>query len=204
MILSKPADEVYDNLDFKTNAFYNRQPPDPWVSFLLAGIFVVATFVLWINRYIHMMAQARDNSSIPSPVKMTVRIRAALACYADNDHELYTLFRTAAQSFLILGGLQLDYKLTFLILVSVFAVEATAPVICVLLAIREAGKTGEVTCLKAHRRRDAKSRHHEVDGHEVFKFRPKSIYADYARSDLIIGMIFLSQCALTTIVVSEI
>lgn len=63
--------------------------------------------VLWYFR------MQKIHRTVNAPLKGSLLIRAMISAAIDTDEALYTIVKVAAQSFLFLGGLQLNYDLTF-------------------------------------------------------------------------------------------
>jgi hypothetical protein len=79
--LTAPASEIYDTINFKTDKLYNEPAPEPWIAFMIGGIFGVIAVVMWCWRYGNLYKGIEDESKITTKVK----IRMALSAWLEND-----------------------------------------------------------------------------------------------------------------------
>ena len=110
---------------------------------------------------------------------------------------MFTVTRTAAQSFLVLAGLQLNYQIAFLAMMAFFAIESSADVWRVLLALREAKTLEELVITSKFLRADL--RKHPL----TTTLQPTNVYEDLTRDAFVVGMVFVTQTLLIGFVVSS-
>jgi hypothetical protein len=124
----------------------------------------------------------------------TIRLRAWLTAYIDNDSALYTCVKMSFQSFLFLGGLQTNYHLAFSIILGVFAFESCFDSLRVLLSFWEAKHIDDAVVTSRAVRT-------ELRKHPLTVLQPSNVYEDLTRGTVIVGMVFLTQCILVSFVV---
>jgi hypothetical protein len=117
-----------------------------------------------------------------------------LSALIDNDKPFYTIVKMAAQSFLFLGGLQLNYEATFSTMLGFFALESCADSLRVILAFREAETTSD--CIVT-----SKSLRTHLNN-KTMTLQPTNVYEDIGRDAVIVIMVFITQCLLIAFVVS--
>lgn len=223
MVLSKAAENVYDDLDFKTDAVYNKKAPEPWITVIIAAVFTIAGLYLFYKRYSKTMRalnRTREDSSRsedsrteqkianPTPYCSSRSVRAAISAYSDNDSSSFTIIRTISQCLWLLVGLQYDYKLAFLILMTIFAIESAGDSLRVLLAVHEAHQNDDGKILGGSSRNMLDT--HDIESHKgkednsVYRMAPGNIYEDLTRDDSIVVMVFVTQVILTSLVITDI
>lgn len=112
-VLSESASDLYDTIVFNDpSKLYNQRAPDPTVSFITGGVLCILTALYWYRyRWTLIRKSVQDKRESNS-----LAIRTFISTLADNDEPLFTILRVSSQSMLFLGGFQLDYKLTFSIM----------------------------------------------------------------------------------------
>lgn len=80
------ASEIYDKVNFETNGLYNEPAPEPWVAFVIGGVFTLCAAVLWIKRVMKLFEYVGKE-------RMTgmIRLRCCCTAYIDNDEPFYTI-----------------------------------------------------------------------------------------------------------------
>jgi hypothetical protein len=136
----------------------------------------------------------RIRADIDGPLTGSLSLRAMLSALIDNDEPVYTIVKMAAQSFLFLGGLQLNYEAAFSAMLGYFALESCADSLRVVLAFREAHDASDcvVTSKSLRTQLDDKTR----------ILQPTNVYEDIGRDTTIVAMVFITQCLLIAFVVS--
>jgi hypothetical protein len=117
-----------------------------------------------------------------------------LSALIDTDEPIYTIIKMAAQSFLFLGGLQLNYEATFSTMLVFFALESCADSLRVILAFREAHDASD--CIVTSR-----SLRSQLNN-KTMTLQPTNVYEDIGRDATIIVMVFITQSLLIAFVVS--
>jgi hypothetical protein len=186
--LTAKASDVYEDLVFNTDQLYNEPAPEFYVAFIIGGVFSALGFVLWVRRL------QRIRADIDGPLTGSLSLRAMLSALIDNDEPVYTIVKMAAQSFLFLGGLQLNYEAAFSAMLGYFALESCADSLRVVLAFREAHDASDcvVTSKSLRTQLDDKTR----------ILQPTNVYEDIGRDTTIVAMVFITQCLLIAFVVS--
>lgn len=191
--LTDSASDMFKVVDFQTNSLYNQPAPEPWVAFLIGGVFFLLAIVLWAQR----VAALRKYLGEDKLSRGTVRFRSYLSAYIDSDTPLYTIAKMASQSFIFLGGLQMNYRLTFSIMLAFFALESSCDSLRILLSFREANSLDDVVVTSKEMRT-------ELRRHPLTILQPNNVYEDLTRKSLIVGMVFVTQAILISFVVTDI
>ncbi|CAB9501412.1 expressed unknown protein [Seminavis robusta] len=183
---TESAKDLYDQVEFKTDSIYNWPPPDPFITFSIGGAFSLLAFVLWVRR-VRVLYQ---NLKVKDYSKGTIRLRCWLTAYIENDCALFTCVRMAAQSFLFLAGIQLNYTGAFFGILGVFTVESFCDPLRVLLCFREAVFIDDLVVTSKFLRADL--RKHPL----TTTLQPHNVYEDLTRDSFIVGMVFATQVLL--------
>jgi hypothetical protein len=191
LYLTQSASETYESLTFKTDAFYNEPPPEPWVSFVIGGFFSVLGFVYWIFR----VRQLKRDFNV-TQLTHSLRFRVWISAFIDNDAPMYTILKMAAQSFLFLGGLQHNYELAFSVMLGFFGLESSLDSLRVLIAFHEATSLRDVVVASESLKASCKDLKH------ITQLKPNNVYEDLSRDKMIIFMVFITQGVLIAFVVS--
>ena len=90
MLLSRrwleTASELYDQVEFKTDALFNQPAPEYWVSFIIGGVFSLFGFLLWLWR---VYQTKRQLDELKIPLKGTTLVRAMISRAIDNDENIW-------------------------------------------------------------------------------------------------------------------
>lgn len=191
-LLTESVTVLYDQMDFITDNLYNQPPPEPWVAFMLGGIFGLIEIVLLIHR----VQKIKKQLGLKNLSGGSLRIRALLTAYIDNDSALFTCIKMASQSFIFLGGLQLNYRLAFSVILAVFAFESCFDSLRVLLCFWESKSLDNVQVV-------SRSVRTELRKHPLTVLQPSNVYEDLTRGSVIVGMVFATQCILISFVVRQ-
>lgn len=88
--------------------------PAPWITFTIGGVLAFVQIIMWRIRYIRLKNNADQGEGHNCAYALSTR--AMLSAYIDADEHWYTITKMGAQSFLFLGGIQLNYHVTFSIM----------------------------------------------------------------------------------------
>lgn len=190
--LTRAASDAFDDLDFKTDSLYNRQAPDPWITFLIGGLLTTIYVVYFGVRYrrIQRALTAAGQRCVGS-----LRLRAIISAALDNDETFYTTIKLSAGSFLFLGAIQLNYQLAFLCMLGAYSLESFFDTLRIVIAFREADSLAAYTALNSHIRRKTRN---------ATQLKPQNVYEDLTRERTVVFMVFLTQCLLIGFVVYDI
>lgn len=187
--LTTKASDVYDRLVFNESGdLYNQPAPDPTVTFTLGAIFSVLAVYLWFRRF-HMISRAINKSNW----SLKIALRAMISAAVDNDSPIYTIVKTTAQSFLFLGGIQLNYETSFIIILGYFALESSLDVFRTLLCFVEYKDFDDLVVTSNSLRSQIKKTSTQLT--------PSSVYEDLSRDSYIVIMVFITQAILISFVV---
>ena len=187
--LSEKASDVYDDLVFLTNSAYNNKPPEPLVAFIIGGVLCGVAFLMWVMR-LRKISQDAGNQMTNS-----LLARAMIAAYLDNDDPLYTIVKLTGESFVFLGALQLDYQLTFSVMLGFFTLVSAIDSLRVLIAFGETNSIADFVAVSSRLAHKLKSR-------PATQLKPTNVYEDLSREKFIVVMVFITQVLLITFVVS--
>ena len=112
----------------------------------------------------------------------------------DCDSALFTCVKMIAQSFIFLGGLQLNYRMAFAIILGFFTLESGFEVLRILLSYWEFETIDDVVVT-------SKVIRTELRKHPLTVLEPNNVYEDLTRGGVIVTMVFITQCILIAFVV---
>lgn len=202
MVLSGNANELYEEIAFlRPGDFYNQKAPKPVVAFVLGGAFSLLTLIYWIHARNPAWRDARRD---PHHSKL-MTFRTLLATIADNDDPAFTILRVAAQSFLLLGGFQLDFQLTFLIMLGYYAIISMSDSIRVFLALLEADYLQDLVVVS---KRDKAflldSLKMITSERSALSLQSGNVYENISRNFFVVIMVFVTQVILISFVVIDV
>jgi hypothetical protein len=186
--LTAKASDVYDTVTFKTDKIYNLPAPDFQYSFLIGAVFSALGFLLWVRRI------KRIRAEIAEPLTKSLPLRTMLSALIDNDEPVYAIVKMAAQSFLFLGGLQLNYTVGLYAMFAYFAFESCGDSFGVILAFYEANDFSDVVVTSNSVRKELNAK--------TMTLQPTNVYEDVGRDLNIVTMVFITQLILISFVVS--
>lgn len=187
------ASDLYSLVEFNTDSIYNSPAPNPITTLCVGGIFSILGFLLWIRR---VFVVQNDLLHDVKQLTAMLRFRCWLTAYTENDNAMFTCTRTAAQSFLVLAGLQLNYRVAFLAMVGFFTFESSFDSLRVFLALRESKSLDDLVITSKFLKADL--RKHPLST----TLTPSNVYEDLTRDVFVVGMVFVTQTLLISFVVS--
>lgn len=125
-----------------------------------------------------------------------------LACLLDNDDPFYTIASYSATSLLFLGGIQINYELTLILMLFVYAISSFGDSLRVILAFIKYDSLSKVEVVSdmSKQVQDAAGKNDHND--MIVKLDPSNVYEDIAREPTIVIMLFCTQALFICIVVS--
>ena len=162
---------------------------------------------MWVQR----VKILKDRTT--SKLSWSELLRGMIACAIDNDSPSYTITSYAAVSFLFLGGIQTNYQITFIIMISYYCITSFGDSLRVLLAYKNYNSLSEVllfskmdTDLQEEQSREVKIGRKKKQEEEKISFQttevvPRNIYEDIGRERTIVYMIFSTQIILVCFLV---
>lgn len=143
---------------------------------------------MWIRR-LYLIKQRRD-----VPFRGSYLIRAMISTAIDSEEPFYTIASFSAFSFLFLGGLQLDYRISFIVMLGIFAMTSAGDSIRVILAFRDATSLSDAfvssDIMESSMRKAVET-----------ELKPANVYEDLGRGRTIVIMVFITQAVLISFVV---
>lgn len=195
-ILSQDTETIYNTIVFNDDDdLFNEPPPEPWVAFLLGGIFTAVGFIYWILR---LQQKRRTLTAAGASFHGRLLLRAMISAFIDSDDAGYVIVKMAAQSFFFLGGLQYDYELTFIVMLGYFAFESCFDTLRILLAFSEVKSLKDLIVTGSN----LQSLIRESLKAPTIVLSPTNVYEDLSRPKSIVLMVFITQCVLIAFVVS--
>jgi len=190
--LTNKASDVYDTLVFSdSDDFYNKPAPEPLVTFIIGAVLSSYAILLWFWRF-QKISRAIDRSQWSPKLALRAMISAAI----DNDSPSYTIIKMAAQSFVFLGGIQLNYEMAFIIMLAFFTFESSLDVFRTMLSFFEYKDFDDLVVTSNSMRHQIKKTSTQLS--------PGSVYEDLSRHQYIVIMVFLTQAVLISFVVVDI
>jgi len=188
------AKDIYDGITFNSpDAFFNKPAPDPWVAFTIGGILSFIGFVWWIKRYQFRVNDLSEEAK--NKINMNLKIRMMISAAIDNDRNRFVMVTYSAVSFLFLGGFQMNFEYTLLLMFLFYAFSASLETIRLLLAYHSVSDknhddlviSSAVLCTK-------------FKEHSTKELKPGNVYEDLGRNLTIVTMIFITQVVLISFV----
>jgi len=180
------ASDLYDELVFKSDRFYNNKAPAPWVSFFLSSLFTAASCMYYLVRISRYRRAVKE-------WKGSLRVRTMISAAVDNDDPAFTVVKLCAQSFVFLGAIQINYEVAFLTMLGCFAVASCFDLMRVIIAFREADSLTDYMATSFVIKRKTRNR---------TQLKPTNVYEDLTRERAIVFMVFITQALLISFVVS--
>jgi len=189
---------TFNNMD----SLLNKEPPSALVNFIIGGILLLISFGMWISRVQKLKGRSQGK------LQGYDYYRGLIGCAIDNDEPYYTITSFAAISFLFLGGIQLDYQTTLLVMGGYYMVVSFGDSLRVLMTYWSYESLADVS-LFSDMDAGLKEKHKESEKEKDMKFetmeiQPKNIYEDMGREYTIVGMIFITQVILVSFVCIDI
>ena len=183
---------LYHELVFKSDQVYNRQAPDPAISFTIASLLTVLMFTQYIKRYLRL------KRIMPTPWKkggILVTVRTMISCYIDTDDPVFVITKFSAQSFWFLGAMQINYATAFAFMMKIFTAESILDSLRVILAVYESDSLKNYIPTS-----DSFIKRKEQSFVELL---PTNVYEDLTRSFLVVLVVFVAQVLLICFVVVD-
>mmetsp|Transcript_79 Transcript_79/g.107 ORF Transcript_79/g.107 Transcript_79/m.107 type:complete len:459 (+) Transcript_79:77-1453(+) len=183
--------EIYDEMEFLTNSLFNERAPAPSVSFAIGGILSAMGFILWnfrlnkLRKQIESMGLAFDGSLL---------VRAMISAMVDEDDRFYAIVSFSAISFLILGGLQLNYVSTLLGMFGYYFFKASLEAFRTLLGFWSANDLSDVVIT---------SKRLKSEFHISTEIQPLNIYGDLSAGTTMTAMVFVTQLILIYLTIAS-
>ena len=143
---------------------------------------------MWIRR-LYLIKQRRD-----VPFRGSYLVRAMISTAIDAEEPFYTIASFSAFSFLFLGGLQLDYRISLMAMLGIFAITSVGDSVRVILAFLDATSLSDAVVssdiMESSMRKAVET-----------ELKPANVYEDLGRGRTIIIMVFVTQVILISFVV---
>jgi hypothetical protein len=190
------ASDLYDTVTFNDPSdFYNKEAPAPFVAFLVGGILTGLTVVYWyVRRWRPFMARLNSRGVLSSCVTL-------IATLSDNDDAEFTVLRVAAQSMLFLGGFQLHYEWTFLVMLIYYTVISLSDTFRVLISISSLESLEDLAASSKRDRSSLKSTlNMNTHGKLSVELKGGNVYEDITKPSLVVFLVFFTQATLISLI----
>jgi hypothetical protein len=118
----------------------------------------------------------------------------------DSDEPFYTISSFSAFSFVCLGGLQLNYEVTFAMMLVGFAISSLGDSIRVIVAYHDAASLADVV-LTSNLLSSKLAKNSKRQVVVTTELSPSNVYEDFGRGSTIVLMVFATQVILISFVV---
>lgn len=190
ILISETASDVYNSLVFNdADDLYNKPAPEPEVTFIIGAVLSAVSIVLWYWRF-RKIRRAISKEQWTTSLALRGMISAAI----DNDSPSYTIAKLAAQSFLFLAGIQLNYGMSFLVMLLYFTFESSLDTWRTMLSFFEYKDFDDLVVTSNSMRSQIKKTSTQLT--------PTNVYEDLSRDQYIVIMVFVTQSILISFVVS--
>lgn len=190
------ASDLYDSVTFNDPSdFYNKEAPAPLVAFLVGGILTLLTAVYWyVRRWRPFMKKLQSRCFLSSCVTL-------IATLSDNDDPEFTILRVASQSMLFLGGFQLHFELTFLIMLIYYTVISLSDTFRVLISISSFESLEDLAASSKRDRSALKSTLNlNTHGKLAVELKGGNVYEDITKPSLVVFLVFFTQATLISLI----
>jgi len=169
-------------------AFSNKPAPSPMVAFITGGVLLVINIVLWLIRVKKLKERTGDS------FRGEVMIRGMIACAKDNDEPYYTMCSFSAVSLIFLGGIQIDFKTSFLAMLCYIFVASLGSLLRVVLAFC-GNKSLSDMIIVSDEMEDSKDQYTKIKEKQFqyMEVQPSNVYQDIGRQKTLVWMIFITQ-----------
>mmetsp|Transcript_52779 Transcript_52779/g.63609 ORF Transcript_52779/g.63609 Transcript_52779/m.63609 type:complete len:155 (+) Transcript_52779:471-935(+) len=144
---------------------------------------------MWTKRFLRLRKAYTEDSK--KKLEGVDLIRAMISCAVQNDSPSYSVARFTGESFLLLGGFQLNYRTTFVVMSGIYLFFAFGEYFCVLLTVSKFDSLQKA--INENKERDI----------TLTKLTPKNVYQDFSLNPAITTMVFITQFILIFFVVSQ-
>jgi len=172
------------------NNLLDDEAPPPEVAFIIGGFFSLISIYMWTKRFQRLRKAYTEDSK--KKLEGVDLIRAMISCAVQNDSPSYSVARFTGESFLLLGGFQLYYKTTFVVMSGIYLFFAFGEYFCVLLTVSKFDSLQKA--INENKERDI----------TLTKLTPKNVYQDFSLNLAITTMVFVTQFTLIFFVLTDI
>jgi hypothetical protein len=127
-----------------------------------------------------------------------------IATIADNDDPEFTIFRVASQSMLFLGGFQLHFELTFIIMLIYYTIISLSDTFRVLISISYVESLQNLAASSKRDRGALKSALHMESDHAhgkmAVELKGGNVYEDITKPTLVVFLVFFTQAVLIALI----
>ena len=194
--------DLLSTIDLRTeaNQWANEESPPPYVAFAIGGAFAILAAVHWLVRF-HRSLNRLDPRHRR---RKGVLFRAALVTLGDDDEPLFTILRMMSQGFLLLGGFQIDYHTTLLVLLGIYFFISLRDTFRVLVAYHANKKVDDYVVVSKRQEQIVVQSKQANNKSSWIELKTKNIYENLSRDFVVVAMVFVTQALLIAFVIVDV
>ena len=203
------AGDLYDLVTFKSPTdFYNREAPAPYVAFIIGAALSLVTAVYWYALRWRPHTIKRRNLTNTSPIedeKHGIFFTAVMliATISDNDDPNFTMLRLASQSMIFLGGFQLHYQFTYVVMLLYYSIISLSDTLRVLISISDSESLHDLVKISRRDRSNLKSSLNlsvHNSGTAYVELKGGNVYEDLTKPYTVVALVFITQAILISLI----
>jgi hypothetical protein len=194
-------DDWYDAIVFNTTSLYNTKAPDPWIAWSMGLTLSACTLSYWYLLRWRPLRHVQTESLQLRPHHMAVR--TLIATLSDNHDTCFTLLRLSSQAFLFLGGFQMNYEMTLVVMMVYYLIVSCGDSIRVLITRHECPTLNDLDVVAHIDRALLVDVQHHKDGTTSIDLASTNVYEDLSRDFFMVTMVFVTQCILIAFIIVD-
>mmetsp|Transcript_19128 Transcript_19128/g.29129 ORF Transcript_19128/g.29129 Transcript_19128/m.29129 type:complete len:412 (-) Transcript_19128:107-1342(-) len=198
-----------ERLDFAREAFFQKgytpddlgwefdSAPTPVIAFLVGGVFMLFSFYSWLRRARVITKTLEERFGVEDgDLPVSVYSRARLVAAMDDGDTLYSLAYTTGTSFLLLGGFQVAYVTTYVIMMAAYAFFALLDITQIAWTYTTYDSLRDLV-VTAKDYKKTENAYLDIK-QATISFMPSNVYQNFALNALEVAVVFTAQVALMT------
>ena len=190
------ASDLYDLVTFKSPTdFYNREAPGPYVAFIIGAALSLVTAVYWYAKRWRPHRCTNDEKHGFFFTAVTL-----IATISDNDDPNFTILRLASQSMIFLGGFQLHYQFTYVVMLLYYSIISLSDTLRVLISISDSDSLHDLAKISKRDRGNLKSTLNLHHGTTYVEVKGGNVYEDLTKPYTVVALVFITQAILISLI----
>eukprot|EP00547_Thalassionema_nitzschioides_P007392 CAMPEP_0194199912 /NCGR_PEP_ID=MMETSP0156-20130528/747_1 /TAXON_ID=33649 /ORGANISM="Thalassionema nitzschioides, Strain L26-B" /LENGTH=404 /DNA_ID=CAMNT_0038924863 /DNA_START=59 /DNA_END=1273 /DNA_ORIENTATION=+ len=196
------ASDLYDAVDFNHPELLINQPaPEPIFAVILAVINLTGVIFAFQNRLRKILRNLKENYEVKDAVWGSIFSRMFLSALLDTSDVNFTSCYYFTIGFIFLAGYQINFNLTYHVLLLVFGLVALFDLLRIYLSYRRYESLRDyVVTTKTARKEMVFDDRSEVN-QAIVTITPGNIYQNMTRMILMVIIVFVAQACLISILV---